>query len=531
MHTPNNTNCPGELCDLEADCSPDCNTNGIADFRDIANGTSQDRNNNSVPDECEGCTLTQGYWKNHGDYSDPALVQPCLDRAITLHAQCLDLAVTSDQCTDFTMFFALVCENLDDNFATSYPNGPIKGDPCVILSRQFFAFVMNTFFSKGVGASVPDSLLEQLVTFHALHPTVLDATTCDSDAFTQVFSVLVKQLAKQLDLYNTGEYPDGPEHCESEPECGYFNYTVTDYHYQPTPGEGCAVATDLQLTSEAGECVSNAIQLGADLSYKINCLGQNMARVTFSRRSNCGGKDKRTLDVVEGTCLVVLNEADPTGDRLFGEIRCSGCEMPELAEVAIVPLASTTDACVRSSAYWRRNVPSDYAPELCDRTSHQLLQSYFSVRDVSKNLAQQAVSAYLNAHSLATNPHHLSESAFMSAEVYNCFSWAYYQELPRCNSYYSGDTGFDLALQCSELLAEFNEGYQNLQNCDTESDSSASSLLRQTLESEKITPLSASVYEVQSHSTGEIIAIVLGVIFGVILLIVLIAVCLSCCRQ
>ena len=36
------------------ECDPDCNVNGVADACDIANGTSEDTNGNGVPDECEG---------------------------------------------------------------------------------------------------------------------------------------------------------------------------------------------------------------------------------------------------------------------------------------------------------------------------------------------------------------------------------------------------------------------------------------------------------------------------------------------
>ncbi len=34
----------------------DCNENGVHDGDDIARGTSKDKNNNGIPDECEGCT-------------------------------------------------------------------------------------------------------------------------------------------------------------------------------------------------------------------------------------------------------------------------------------------------------------------------------------------------------------------------------------------------------------------------------------------------------------------------------------------
>ncbi|MHC4090450.1 MAG: FG-GAP repeat protein [Planctomycetota bacterium] len=39
---------------------PDCNTNGVCDGRDIANGTSPDVNGNGVPDECDECVDNAG---------------------------------------------------------------------------------------------------------------------------------------------------------------------------------------------------------------------------------------------------------------------------------------------------------------------------------------------------------------------------------------------------------------------------------------------------------------------------------------
>lgn len=41
-----------QVC-LLLESSPDCNSNGVADSDDIANGSSQDVNDNGIPDECE----------------------------------------------------------------------------------------------------------------------------------------------------------------------------------------------------------------------------------------------------------------------------------------------------------------------------------------------------------------------------------------------------------------------------------------------------------------------------------------------
>ena len=46
------------------EATADCNSNGVSDTCDIANGTSSDSNGNGIPDECEG--TCSGDYTNDG---------------------------------------------------------------------------------------------------------------------------------------------------------------------------------------------------------------------------------------------------------------------------------------------------------------------------------------------------------------------------------------------------------------------------------------------------------------------------------
>lgn len=122
----------------------------------------------------EGCVYTQGYWKNHPD-DWPSGYHP------------------------------------DDAFFSSGKTWlgvletPAGGNAYYILAHQYIAAVLN----KANGASVPPGV-----------QTTLDLATAwfnsygPGDCASGGSCGLQKDWAKVLDLYNNGQYPGGPPHCD-----------------------------------------------------------------------------------------------------------------------------------------------------------------------------------------------------------------------------------------------------------------------------------------------------------------------------
>jgi hypothetical protein len=59
---PNGTFESSLLIGTPGPCGPDCNSNGVPDDQDIANGTSRDCNGNGIPDECDVANCNDSAW-------------------------------------------------------------------------------------------------------------------------------------------------------------------------------------------------------------------------------------------------------------------------------------------------------------------------------------------------------------------------------------------------------------------------------------------------------------------------------------
>lgn len=125
-----------------------------------------------------GCTYTQGYWGNK-----PGIVWPSSysrDAAFYLSGQ------TWQQVLDTPV-----------NVSQGYYQ----------LAHQYIAAVLN----KANGASVPSGVQDVLDLASAwFEENVPDACAASGSCGTQ------KDWAATLDLYNNGDYPDGPPHCGDE---------------------------------------------------------------------------------------------------------------------------------------------------------------------------------------------------------------------------------------------------------------------------------------------------------------------------
>ncbi|HNO78378.1 MAG TPA: hypothetical protein PKN33_09995 [Phycisphaerae bacterium] len=91
----------GQLCDEVNDqCiadGADCNSNGIGDDVDIANGTSQDANANNIPDECDTCTIDADC--DDGNFCNGA--ETCnVDTCVAGTAQCQAAGQVCNETTD-----------------------------------------------------------------------------------------------------------------------------------------------------------------------------------------------------------------------------------------------------------------------------------------------------------------------------------------------------------------------------------------------------------------------------------------------
>ena len=94
----------------------DCNDNGVADEDDIANGTSEDCNGSGVPDECE---LVGGDCNDNGILDECEVFDDCNDNGIPdeceIFSDCNDNGIP-DECEDLTDWddngTADICEGL-----------------------------------------------------------------------------------------------------------------------------------------------------------------------------------------------------------------------------------------------------------------------------------------------------------------------------------------------------------------------------------------------------------------------------------
>lgn len=336
--TPDNNDCPtGTLCTgtQYADdcfqiavtgpnpgfCATDCDENTVADCAEIITDPNLDSNENFILDICESCTYSQGYWKNaetppleldSGNWS--AFETACEERALELRQQCID---AGSGCEPLYNLLLDVCSNLELYHDASYPKNP-KGDRCLMLARQFFAFVMNTFLGAvgdippylDTGAIVPDDLLLQIA---SVSPAVLDVTTCSPDLPSYDENAL-KLLAKALDQYNIGEFEGGPSHCDSEVEC-----VISELY-----SDSLCQTNIENFNGKNNACFSPSNNVPP--SYRVQCrdsFSQSDTRISVAERSRCRGPKTSTV-FTENACIVL-----PTSS-VYTRTRCTGCSDPEI---------------------------------------------------------------------------------------------------------------------------------------------------------------------------------------------------------
>ena len=244
---PNTTDCPEDTYCFPAlneteegnlgRCSPDCQPNGVPDEDDIAFGGIPDLNNNSVPDNCDSCAYSQGFWKNAEnsnalpgfDFGDAEWQERCENRTVQLVQQCNDIpsGPSPAECAALGDFLTGVdgfCSSLPEYYDLSYPSR--QNTNCARLQRQLFAFLVNTFLGAlgdippyvEIGTYVPDALLEEVVDYLTQYPLIFDVRTCFDQNTNGATRTVLIAFAGILEDYNLGEYPDSVKHCGEDAE-------------------------------------------------------------------------------------------------------------------------------------------------------------------------------------------------------------------------------------------------------------------------------------------------------------------------
>jgi hypothetical protein len=122
-----------------------------------------------------GCTFTQGYWKNHPN------AWPVVE--LTLGT----VTYSKDQ-------------------LLSILHQPVRGNGLVALARQLIAAKLN----EANGAMVPQGIAEAINASDELIDNLIVPPIGDG----HLHPSLTSDLVEILDLYNNGEYPGGPPHCD-----------------------------------------------------------------------------------------------------------------------------------------------------------------------------------------------------------------------------------------------------------------------------------------------------------------------------
>lgn len=122
----------------------------------------------------QGCTLTQGYWKNHAD----------------------QWAVQS---------LTLGTVNYNQTQLLSILNRPVQGNGLISLSYQLIAAKLNI----AAGASVPPGVATAIASADALIGGLVVPPVGSGSLPTSTTS----SLTSTLDTYNNGNAPGGPPHC------------------------------------------------------------------------------------------------------------------------------------------------------------------------------------------------------------------------------------------------------------------------------------------------------------------------------
>jgi hypothetical protein len=143
-----------------------------------------------------GCTLTQGYWKNHSKYG-PAKSDPVWNQILPSGPD--------------SPFFASGL-----SWLAQFRQAP-AGNPYWVLSHQYAAAVLNGFG----GASAPPQVQTALSTAYGLFndPKNTPAYVAGLKNSSPIRSEFIS-LAALLDMYNNGQYPGGPAHCTEDSSSG-----------------------------------------------------------------------------------------------------------------------------------------------------------------------------------------------------------------------------------------------------------------------------------------------------------------------
>lgn len=145
----------------------------------------------------EGCTLTQGFWKNHGGDHPPAPATP--------HPSAWPP-------TAVPMLLGLnpVTHSYPQSELLRILRGPVQGNGAISLSKQLIAAKLN----KANGAPVPAAIQQTMNDADGLIATEPSRIPPIGTAFLATSATGAYTLA--LDQYNNGEWPGGPLHCDAQ---------------------------------------------------------------------------------------------------------------------------------------------------------------------------------------------------------------------------------------------------------------------------------------------------------------------------
>jgi hypothetical protein len=139
----------------------------------------------------EGCTYTQGYWKTHSYLGPAGPEDPTWDKVAPDGA-------------DSTFF--LSGQSWYDVMWTP----PAKGNAYYILAHQWIAAYLNTIKDQDP-AVMPGPVYNAFIDAQAQFETI--GPDYDWDADPELRAQFI-EWATILDMFNNGEYPGGPPHCE-----------------------------------------------------------------------------------------------------------------------------------------------------------------------------------------------------------------------------------------------------------------------------------------------------------------------------
>jgi len=128
-----------------------------------------------------GCTLTQGFWKNHGGRGPQPNAWPVSSLTLGTHAY------TQNELLDIL-------------------EQPVAGNGLVSLAHQLIAAKLNI----ANGASAPSAILTAIASADAL----IDGLIIPPVGAGFLDPSLTGALTETLDQYNNGLFPGGPPHCE-----------------------------------------------------------------------------------------------------------------------------------------------------------------------------------------------------------------------------------------------------------------------------------------------------------------------------